>query len=147
MENEVPERKEEEQTQETQAPVTDAAPAPPPPPASEPPPAEGLSSEEKSWAMGCHLIALITSFVGPLILWLIKREGNPFVDEQGKEALNFQLTVLLAVFVSKVLCFLLIAFVLLPVIGVLHIVFVIIATTRVNNGEHYRYPVCLRLIK
>jgi len=139
MENEVPKTNEEEQAQETQAPVPEAAP--------ETPPVAGPSSDEKSWAMGCHLIALVTSFVGPLILWLIKREGNPYIDKQGKEALNFQLTILICFAVCWVLTFIVIGALLMPLVWVANIIFIIIAAVKANSGEDYRYPLCIRLIK
>ena len=105
------------------------------------------STDEKSWAMGCHLISLVTGFVGPLILWLIKREGNPFVDQQGKEALNFQLSILIYGVISYTLIFFIVGVLLFPAVLIFNLVFIIIAAVKANNGEDFRYPLCIRFIK
>jgi uncharacterized Tic20 family protein len=104
--------------------------------------------------MLCHLSALvgllgngIGFLLGPLIVWLIKREEHPFIDEQGKEAVNFQITMFIGFAVSAVLVFLLIGIPLLLILGVLDIVFPIIAAIKTSKGEHYRYPFAIRLIK
>jgi uncharacterized Tic20 family protein len=114
----------------------------------------GLSRDARKWAMICHIIALvgllgngIGFLVGPLVVWLIKREDDPFIDEQGKEAVNFQLTMLLAVIVSIVLVVVVIGFFLLFVLAVMMTVFPIIAAIKANNGEHYRYPLSFKFIK
>lgn len=107
----------------------------------------GPTSEERSWAMGCHLIALVAHFVGPLIFWLVKRESSPFIDEQGKEALNFQISILIYYMVAVFLCFLFIGFLLAPAVIIFDLVFVIIAAVKANNGENFRYPMCIRFIK
>ena len=111
----------------------------------------GISKDVRNWAMGCHMIALvgllgngIGFLLGPLILWLIKREDHPFIDEQGKEAINFQLTMMLAFFVSALLIVVVIGIVLLPILVILNVVFTIIAGIKAANGEHYRYPVAIR---
>ena len=108
----------------------------------------------RRWATICHLAALVgllgngIGFVlGPLVVWLIMREEDPFVDEQGKEAVNFQITMLIATVVSAVLIFVCIGIVLLIVVGIMMIVFPIIGAIKANDGEHYRYPLSIRLIK
>ncbi len=113
-----------------------------------------ISKDARMWGMLCHLIALsglivagIGFFLGPLVVWLIKREDDPFIDDQGKESVNFQLTMLLASIVAGLLTLVVIGFVLLPIIGILDIVFVIIATIKANEGTRYRYPVTIRFIK
>ena len=112
------------------------------------------SKEEQNWAMACHLVALsgfIVPFgnvLGPLVVWLIKKDTMPLVDQHGKEALNFQITVLLAVVISVLLVFVLIGFVLLFVVGLGALILTIMAAVKVSNGElNYRYPFALRLIK
>jgi len=112
-----------------------------------------ISRDERTWAMICHLSALSVVFtglglvLGPLIVWLIKKEDMPFVDEQGKEALNFQITMLLAYIVSAILMIVLIGFLMLFVVGIFDLVMTIIASIKANDGEHYKYPLTLRLIK
>jgi uncharacterized Tic20 family protein len=108
----------------------------------------------RNWAMGCHLIALvglagngIGFLLGPLILWLIKREDHPFIDEQGKEAVNFQITMCIAFFVAALMIFVVIGIVLLPILALLDVILTIVATIKAANGEHYRYPFAIRFIK
>ena len=103
--------------------------------------------------MFCHIIALvgllgngIGFLLGPLILWMVKKEDDPFIDEQGKEAVNFQLTMLIALFVSALLVFVAIGILLLIVVGILMVVFPIIASLKANEGQHYRYPLTIRFI-
>lgn len=123
-----------------------------PPDGAPPPPAVGPSKDEKNLAMLAHLLALANlvlwipgiSIVGPLVLWLMKRETMPFVDYHGKEALNFNITfgIVVAVCVVTVI---LIPFVFL--VGIAWLVFTIIAAIQTSEGKHYRYPVSLRLVK
>lgn len=87
------------------------------------------------------------SLLGPLIVWQLKRESDPFVDAQGKEALNFQITVALAMFVSFLLMLVVIGFFLLGLVCLAALVLTIIAGIKANEGKAYRYPFCLRLIK
>jgi len=110
-------------------------------------PSPESTKDERTLAMLCHLLALFTGFLGPLIIWLIKKDEMPFVDDQGKESLNFQITMLIAWTVSGLLACVFIGFVLLPIVMVVDIVFVILASIKASGGEAYRYPVCLRLIK
>ena len=112
-----------------------------------------LTSDARNWAMLCHLSALaglmvpgIAMFIGPLIIWLMKRDEHPFVDEHGKESLNFQISMLIYfVLLAPTLC-ILIGFVLLPALVLANVVFVVIASMKASNGETYRYPLTIRLI-
>jgi uncharacterized Tic20 family protein len=106
-----------------------------------------VSKDAKMWGMLCHLLGLFTSFVGPLIIWLLKKEEDPFIDDQGKEALNFQITVLIASIVSGLLCVVCIGVFLAIAVGIVDLIFCIMATVKANGGEAYRYPVSIRLIK
>ena len=131
-----------------------------------PPPVQtsGLSGEERQWAMFAHLSALVggllTSaaggwgcFAGPLIIWLMKKEAMPFVDDQGKEALNFNITVgivFLALLLLSIMTFGIGLIIAIPgwiIVGVAWLVFTIIAAIKANEGVAYRYPLTLRLIK
>lgn len=105
-----------------------------------------VSSDDKVMALLCHVLAIFTSFIGPLIIWLIKKDQSSFIDHHGKEALNFQITVLIAYIVSYVLVFVAVGCVLLPAIGVANLVFCILAALAANNGQLYRYPLTIRLI-
>lgn len=125
--------------------TTPAAPAPAP--------SSEVSKDAKTFGMLCHLAALagfiipLGSVLGPLIIWLIKKNEMPFVDDQGKESLNFQITVTIALLVCVPLMFIGIGLLLLPIIGIAALVFVIIAAMKANEGIAYRYPWALRLIK
>jgi len=130
-----------------------------------PAPAGTASAEEKQWAMFAHLSALIggllTSgwagsigfFIGPLVIWLMKKDTMPFVSDQAKEALNFAITISLAFMALLVLTFLtlgigaLFTIPLMLFIGIAALVLVIIAAMKANQGIAYRYPFALRLVK
>jgi uncharacterized Tic20 family protein len=106
------------------------------------------------WGMFCHLAALVGfigvplgSVLGPLVVWLIKREESPFVNEQGREAVNFQLSMLIYFVVAGLLCFILIGIPLIIGLVIFDLVMVILAGLRANNGETYRYPLTIRFIK
>jgi len=118
--------------------------------------AEEIDRDARRWAMFCHLSGLagylpilpgIGSLIAPLIIWQVKKDDSPFVDQQGKEAVNFQLSILLYTVIALASICIAVGIVLLPAVVVLNIVFVIIASVRSNNGEHYRYPICIRFIK
>ncbi len=90
---------------------------------------------------------VLFTILGPLIIWRTKGQTMPFVETQAKEALNFQITVLLLGLVFAVLAFVLIGFVFLWMLGVVNLLLVIIAAIQVSDGKPYRYPFCLRLVK
>lgn len=110
--------------------------------------------EARLWGMGCHLAALV-GFVGipfghvlgPLVVWLIKKDEHPSINEQGKEALNFQISMTIYAFVSFLLIFIGIGILLLAMLAIADLVLIIIASVRVSNGEPFRYPAAIRLIK
>jgi uncharacterized Tic20 family protein len=120
-----------------------------------------VSKDARMWAMFCHLGGLagllpisvaIGSVIAPLILWQIKKEEFPFVNEQGKEAVNFQISILLYSLIGSMVCAItcigipLIPFI-VGIIGIADIIFLLIAAVKANNGEHYRYPLTIRFIK
>ena len=122
--------------------------------AAPPPPSGVPSAEEKQWALFAHLSSFAGLFtgglgniLGPLVIWLIKKDTMPFVNDQGKEALNFNITIFIAAIVSALLMFVLIGFLLLPLVGLAWLILTIMATIKASNGEAYRYPFTLRLIK
>lgn len=126
--------------------------------------------DERSWAMLCHIgvfLALVIPFghvVGPLVVWLVKKDQFPLVDDQGKESLNFQLTmtiffiILLIVFIVSLLAFIagdfdgdfpiniIVTGVSLFVLGIINLVFIIIAAARSYKGEKYRYPLSIHFV-
>ena len=113
-----------------------------------------VSKDEQNWAMICHLSALagflvpFGNVVGPLIVWLIKRGEMPLVETHGKEALNFQITVAIAILICIPLVFILIGIPLMFAIGLGALVLTIMAAVKVSNGNlDYRYPFAIRLLK
>lgn len=119
-------------------------------PPQEPQPAVAaaeVSKDDMTMAMLCHLLAIFTGFLGPLVLWLIKKDQSAYVNQQGKEALNFQITITIAWFVAALSTAICIGAVLLPAVGIANLVFCIMGSVAANKGEPYRYPVSLRLIK
>jgi uncharacterized Tic20 family protein len=122
-------------------------PTPPPPSAGSP------SPEERQWALFAHLSALIGyiipfgSIIGPLIIWQVKKNEMPFVDDQGKEALNFQITVAIMAIICFILIFILIGILLLWVLAIVNLIFIVLAGIAASNGQAYRYPLSFRFIK
>ena len=104
--------------------------------------------------MLCHATALAGFFVpwaghilGPLIVWLAKRNDSPEINEHGKESLNFQISMLIYNVIAAVLCLVLIGFIILPILHILNLVLVIVASIQASEGRFYRYPITIRLIK
>ena len=112
------------------------------------------SPNVRTWNVLCHATALAGFFVpwaghilGPLIVWLAKRNDSPEIDEHGKESLNFQISMLIYNVIAGVLCLVLIGFVILAILHVLNLVLVIVASIQASEGKFYRYPLTIRLIK
>jgi uncharacterized Tic20 family protein len=107
--------------------------------------------EARNWAAAAHFSALIMflavpSLVGPLVVWLMKKDQDEFIDINGKEALNFNLSFLIYGIAAGFLVFLGIGLLLLPIIGVAWLVLVIVAGIKAASGEYYTYPLTMRLI-
>ena len=124
------------------------------PPLPPPPPAPGTSSDIRTWCVLCHAAALLGlffhflgHFLGPLIVWLVKRGDSPEVDAHGKESLNFQISMLIYDAIAAILCVVLIGIPILIALWVLNTVLVIIASIQASEGKFYRYPITIRLIK
>ncbi len=112
-----------------------------------------LTQDEKTFGMLAHLSALagyiipFGNIIGPLIIWLIKKDQSAWVDMQGKEALNFQISITIYAIVAGILTLILIGVLLLIAVGVFSLVMIIIASVRANNGEMYQYPLTIRFLK
>src|SRR5437588_11344745 len=123
-------------------------------PASPPPPAvSSTSSEVRTWCVLCHASALLGLFfhffghlLGPLIVWLIKREMSPEIDANGKESLNFQISMLIYDVIAGILCIVLIGIPILIALWILNTVLVIIASVKTSQGAFYRYPLTIRFL-
>lgn len=103
-------------------------------------------SDDQLLAIACHLGGLVLSVLAPLIVYLVKRDESAFVRHHATEALNFQITVLIAGVVAGVLFVVLIGVPLLLLVVVLDLVFCILAALAANRGEWYRYPVSIRVV-
>lgn len=111
---------------------------------------------DKELGIVMHLLPLVgfllpnvpvLNLVAPLALWLFKRAESPYLDEQGKEVLNFQITISIAAFVSALLLFVCIGAFLLPVVAIALVIFSIIGAVKASEKKIYRFPLSLRLIK
>lgn len=114
------------------------------PPSSPPPFA---SQDDKTLGIVMHVLCLVGfPLIGPLIVWLIKKDQSAYLDQQGRELLNFQLTYLLYGFLAFLLCFVFIGMLLLPVILVATFVLTIIGIVKAAEGTVYRFPLTIRLL-
>ena len=117
---------------------------------------EPVSKEERTWAMACHLatfsgtlipvVPLLGNIIGPLIIWMIKKDKMPLVDDQGREAINFQISMAIYFVISGVLVFVIIGIPMLMGLGIFDVVVTIIAAIKAYEGENYRYPLCIRFL-
>lgn len=135
----------------------------PTPPQSTPPPPtpvesteeanSGLSKDSLNMGMLCHLLALsgfiipFGNILGPLIIWLLKKDTDPYVDEQGKESVNFQISVAIYAIVCLVLMLVVIGIFLFAIVAIGALVLTIIGTIKASKGEPWKYPLTIRLIK
>ncbi|HTD30284.1 MAG TPA: DUF4870 domain-containing protein [Steroidobacteraceae bacterium] len=117
-------------------------------------PAAAPTENERTWGMLAHLSALtgvvvwlLGCIIGPLVVWLARRDSSAFVAEHAREALNFNITVVLAALVCMALMLVFVGFILGTALFVVWLVFTLIAAIKASEGEHYRYPFSLRLVK
>ncbi|MEN8235584.1 MAG: DUF4870 domain-containing protein [Actinomycetota bacterium] len=113
--------------------------------------AASIAPDSRAWATASHMSAFvqfagIPAALGPLVIWLLKRE-DPHVEDQAKEALNFNISYMIYGFVAAVSIILLVGLILLPVVLVMWFVLVIVATVKASAGEFYRYPMTIRFIR
>ncbi len=109
-------------------------------------------SEARNFSIVAHLggfagyIIPFGNILAPLVVWILKRDEQPFVDHHGREALNFQISITIYAIVSGLLILLVIGVLLLPLVLLFNIVMMIVAAVKASNGEHFRYPLTLRLV-
>lgn len=115
-----------------------------------------VNKDARMWSMFCHLgglaallpiLPVIGGIIAPLIIWQIKKDEHPFVNEQGKEAVNFQISILIYELVAGLLVLACVGAFLLFAVMIFNIIFLVIAAIKANDGFHYRYPLCIRFIK
>ena len=111
------------------------------------------SSSVRTWCILAHATALVGflvpvagHIVGPLIVWLAKRQDSPEIDAHGKESMNFQISMLIWNVIAGILCLVLIGIPILILLHILNIIFVIVASIQASEGKLYRYPLAIRLI-
>ena len=108
--------------------------------------------DERMWGMFCHLSAFagyiipFGSIIGPLIIWSLKKDEFPFVNEQGKEALNFQISMTIYFIISIFLIIIVIGIAMLVAPGIFQLIMIVIASIKANNGETFRYPFAIRFL-
>jgi hypothetical protein len=108
--------------------------------------------DERMWGMFAHLSALagyiipFGSIIGPLIIWSIKKDEFPFVNEQGKSALNFQISMTIYMIISAILIIIVVGILLLIALGIFQLIMIIIASIKANNGEQFEYPLSMKFI-
>ena len=124
--------------------TNDATAVPPPPP-----PTSAASQEDRTLALITHLSGILLSFVVPLVIWLVNKDkpDKGFLNDQAKEALNFQITIAIAYVICMVLAVIIIGGLLAPIVWLVNLIFCILAGVKANEGVVYRYPFALRLIK
>ncbi len=111
------------------------------------------NKDQNTWAMLCHLTALagfvfpFGNIIGPLVVWMIKKDEFPLVADQGKESLNFQISMTIYYIVAAILIIVLIGIVLLIGLGIFSLIMIIIAMIKANEGVAYRYPMTIRFLK
>ena len=112
------------------------------------------NKQARTWGMLCHLASLLwligipfANILAPLIVWLLKKNDYSFVDEQGKESMNFQISMTLLTLLAALLIIIKIGIILVFAIGIANVVFVIIASVKTSNGESYQYPFKIKFIK
>ncbi len=114
---------------------------------------KGLTQDERTMGMFCHLAAFagfiipFGSLIGPLVVWQMKKDQSAYIDYHGKESLNFQITMAIAFFVSFILMFIIIGFFLVVGLAIFELVVIIIAAIKANEGVEYQYPFNFRFIK
>jgi uncharacterized protein len=117
------------------------------PPSVDPAVASGVNQDEKNMGMLLYVLGIITGFIGPVILWLMKKDTMPFVNDQGKEVLNFQITVFLCAIVCGILMMVVIGIFLLPLVMLAYLILMIMGALKAKEGIAYRFPFALRLLK
>jgi uncharacterized Tic20 family protein len=125
--------------------MTGSLPSDPHPDPADP---KDVPSDSRGWAVASHLLPLASIYIlGSLFIWLIKRDEDPFVEQHSREALNFQLSMLIYLIISAILIIVLIGIVLIVAIAIFQFVMAIIAAVKAANGEMYHYPLAMRMVK
>jgi len=156
MDAETPEVKVEEPVQDIQAPASAEATADKPVAAAAPKPAPiapevevCLSNEQRTFSLCSYLVPFVTStnFIAPLIIWLLKKGEDEYVEKHAKESLNFQISFAIYAVIAWLSCFVVVGVLLVPAVIIAYMVFSIVASVKAYKGEDYKIPLCIRFIK
>jgi uncharacterized protein len=107
---------------------------------------------ERTWAMFCHLSAFagfiipFGGIIGPIVVWAIKKDQYPLVDDQGKEAVNFSISMVIYYIAAAILILVLVGFLLLGALFFFRLIITVVAAIKANEGVRFRYPLCIRFI-
>ncbi len=107
---------------------------------------DDVNANDKNIAVLTHIGGIFFSFIPALIVWLLKKEDSAYLGAQAREALNFQITMIIAYMAAGILAWVLIGFLLYPILWLANLVLCIMAAMAVSKGEDYQYPFALRLI-
>lgn len=110
-------------------------------------PAVTPSKDDCNMGMLAHLLALLTGFIGPLIIYLMKKDESPFVRENARNALNFQISVFIYYIIGAILTIVLVGILVLIAVGILHLVCCIVGAVAASNGKIYKYPLTIQFLK
>ncbi len=110
-----------------------------------------MTKDERDWSMWSHFSTLsvlvgIPGFIGPAVIWFMKKDESPVIAEQAKESLNFQISMFIYMVISAILIFVVVGIILLPLVIIADIVLAIIAGVRAGEGVAYRYPMTIRFL-
>jgi uncharacterized Tic20 family protein len=110
-------------------------------------PATTPTSDEKTLAILSHILTFISSFIAPLVIYLLKKDDSTYVAEHAKESLNFQITMFILFIISFILIIVLVGILMLWALSLINLILVIVATIKASENKMYRYPINFRLIK
>jgi uncharacterized Tic20 family protein len=105
-----------------------------------------MNQDARNMAMLCHILGIF-GFLGPLIIWLSEREKHRFVDEHGREVMNYQISLLIYGAIAYLSLLLLMGFVLVPALTIAHVVFIIMGAVKAQRGELWHYPIARAFLK
>jgi uncharacterized protein len=106
-----------------------------------------VKNEERTLAAVLYVISLFAPIIGPLIIWLLKKEESSFIDYHGKEYFNFFISYFVYSVISGILVLVVVGIFALWALGIMAFVFTIIAAVKAYEGNEYRFPLVFRLIK
>lgn len=105
-----------------------------------------VPSDARGWAAAAHLGTFVVGFIAPLVIWLVKKDEDAFVEYHARESLNFQFSLMIYMLVSFLAILVIVGLLLVPIVAIFAFVVIIIAGVKAAGGEFYRYPLTIRFI-